>query len=122
MSGRIDEAASIYRAAKAANPELVLFDEGTIGLYAFRYDQRKLTTEALELRRLAAEAFPESATAAHQRGIAAAAAGNLPEARSEFERTLRLLGDSGPTGLSAARKDDIRRDVEKRLAALGGGA
>ena len=121
MSGRIDEAAGIYRAAKAANPEVVLFDEGTIGLYAFRYDQRKLTTEALELRRLAAEAFPESATAAHQRGIAAASAGNLPEARSEFERTLRLLGGSGPTGLSAARKDGIRRDIEKRLTALGGG-
>ncbi len=50
MSGSLERATRVYRESKAANPELRLFDENTIGLYAFRYSQRKLVKEALEIR------------------------------------------------------------------------
>ena len=79
MDGPIERAARAYRAAKAANPHVQIFDENTINLYAFRYTQRKQLDAVLALRRLAVDAFPESADAAYQLGIAAADCGNRSE-------------------------------------------
>ena len=119
MGGSLERAAQVYRDSKAANPELRLFDENTISLYAFRYAQRKLVKEALEIRKLAAEAFPQSPMAAYQLGVAATDAGNTADARAAFERALQLLSASpASSGLSPSQADELRRDVEKRHAAL----
>ena len=121
MSGSIDRAANVYRESKAANPDLRLFDESTIGLYAFRYGQRKLVKEALAVRKLAAEAFPESAMAAYQLGIAAVDAGSIPEARFAFERALALIAsERSGAALSPVRRDELRRDIERRMTSLSG--
>ena len=119
MGSSLERATQVYRESKAANPELRLFDENTIGLYAFRYAQRKLVKEALELRKLAAEAFPQSPMAAYQLGVAAADAGTVTDARMAFERALQLItAGTGSNGLSPSQADDLRRSIEKRRAAL----
>jgi tetratricopeptide (TPR) repeat protein len=115
MDGRVEDAARIYREAARANLALRLFDEDTIGLYAWRYSQRKQPTEALALRRLGAEAFPESPMAAYQLGVAAADARSLADARAAFARALQLLEASS---MPQSRKDELSRDIQKSLAGL----
>jgi len=112
MEGPIERAALAYRQARERNPQLRIFDESTIGLYAFRYTQRKQLKEALELRRLAAEAFAESPTAAYQLGLTATDAGQPVEARAAFDRALKLLDAS--TSMPPERRDALRKEIQGR--------
>lgn len=120
MSGAIERAAQVYRAARSANPGLELFDESTIGLYAFRYAQRKSVKEAYDIRTLAAEAFPRSPMAAYQLGIAAVDAGRPQDARAAFDRALTLLRDNSGHQLAPSQREELRQEIEKRLATLSG--
>jgi len=112
MDGPIERAARAYREAKAANPRVQIFDEQTINLYAFRYAQRKQMNEALELRRLAAEAFPASADAAYRLGVAASDGAQPSEAREAFTRALKLLDEST---MITAQKEAMRKQIRSRL-------
>ena len=112
MTGPIERAVLAYREAKAANPRVQIFDEQTINLYAFRYAQRKQMNEVLELRRLAAEAFPESASAAYQLGISASDAGQPVESREAFMRALKLLESAA---MPEERQEAMRKEIRGRL-------
>ena len=112
MTGPIERAVLAYREAKAANPRVQIFDEQTINLYAFRYAQRKQMNEVLELRRLAVEAFPESASAAYQLGISASDAGQPVESREAFVRVLKLLESAA---MPQERQEAMRKEIRSRL-------
>jgi Flp pilus assembly protein TadD len=90
-----------------------IFDESALNLYAFRYTQRNQVKEALELRRLAAEAFPDSPVAAYRLGVTAVDAGQPAEARAAFSRALQLLDAS--TSMPRQQKDALRKEIESRL-------
>jgi len=111
MDGPIERAVRAYEAARAANPRVQIFDEGTINLYAFRYAQRKQLDAVLELRRLAVSAFPESADAAYRLGVSAADAGQPSESREAFARALTLLETSPMT---PELKEEMRREIRSR--------
>lgn len=111
MDGPIERATLAFRQAKTANPRVEIFDERTLNLYAFRYTQRKQLDAVLALRRLAAEAFPESADAAYQLGVAAAESAQPSESRDAFARALKLLESSS---LPAERKDALRKEILSR--------
>ena len=111
MDGSIERATRAYRAARAANPRVQIFDESTINLYAFRYTQRKQLDAVLELRRLAVTAFPESADAAYRLGVAAADAGQSSESGEAFARALKLLVTSP---MAPEQKERIRKEIRTR--------
>jgi tetratricopeptide (TPR) repeat protein len=113
MDGPVEQAATVYRQARARNPAARIFDESALNLYAFRYTQRKQLKEALELRRLAVEAFADSPVAAYRLGVTAVDAGQPAEARAAFSRALTLL-DAG-TAMSKEEKDALRKQIESRL-------
>ena len=112
MDGPIERATLAYRQAKAANPRVQIFDEQTINLYAFRYTQRKQMDAVLELRRLAAEAFPESAGAAYQLGVSASDAGQPVESREAFTRALKLLESAK---MPQEQQEAMRKEIRGRL-------
>jgi hypothetical protein len=112
MDGPIERATLAYRQAKAANPRVQIFDEHTINLYAFRYTQRKQMNAVLALRRLVAEAFPESAGAAYQLGVSASAAGQPVESREAFTRALKLLESAK---MPQEQQEGMRKEIRGRL-------
>ena len=115
LSSRYDIVAlqqGIALVPKAANPRVQIFDEQTINLYAFRYTQRKQMNEVLEVRRLAAEAFPESASAAYQLGISASDAGQPVESREALMRALKLLESAA---MPQERQEAMRKEIRSRL-------
>ena len=91
MSENIEKAANIFQEAKRLNPDVVLFDEQTMNLYAFRFTQRKLSQQVLAIRRLTAEAFPQSVYALDNLGNAYQEMGQKQKALECFEKALSLI-------------------------------
>jgi hypothetical protein len=117
MSGPITRAVEVFRRARRENPDLILVDEGTLNLYAFRFEQQKQVPETLAMRALAVDAFPSSARAAYNLGIAYANAGDVASARSALTRALTLL--DADARMSAPEKERLRADIRQRLALEG---
>jgi tetratricopeptide (TPR) repeat protein len=69
-------------------------------------------TDALELRRLAAEGFPASADAAYRLGLSESDAGQAAEAREAFTRALKLLESSA---MPEERREAMRKEIRSCL-------
>jgi hypothetical protein len=113
MSGGIARAAEILRRARAENPDVEIADEGTLNLYAFRYTQQQKLPEVLAIRRLTADAFPQSARAAYNLGLACLASGEPDAARRAMERALTLV--DADVRLPPADRGRLRDDIRQRL-------
>lgn len=116
MAGDVEKATRIYREAKRLNPGLVLFDEHTLNLYAFRFSHQAKPEKMLAIRQLAAEAFPQSIRAWENAGNAYQAANDKAQARQSFERALALVDQD--TTLETPRKEQLRKSLTDKLNEL----
>jgi hypothetical protein len=106
-----DRVAAILRDARRADSTFVLFPEGTMALYAFRFSRTNDRAFANRLLELNVEAFPRSWNAAAALGDGYRDASDAPRASAAYQRALNLLGSS-PEAASA------RQQLEQKLAAL----
>lgn len=113
MSENIEKAANIFQEAKRLNPELVLFDEQTMNLYAFRFTQRKLPQQVLAIRRLTAEAFPQSINALENLGNAYQAADQKQQALECFGKALKMVDETEQW--DASEKDRRRKVLQEKI-------
>ena len=82
----VAKATRIFRAAKLENPEIVLFSENTINLFAFRFQRQNKPEIELALRRLHAEAYPQSTFAVNRLAATLMTLGQNEEAITTFEK------------------------------------
>ncbi|MBD2699151.1 hypothetical protein IC229_00770 [Spirosoma sp. BT702] len=116
MVGDIERATLIYREGKRRNPHLILFDEQTLNLYAFRFSRQSKPEKVLAIRQLTAEAFPHSFRSWEQLGNAYQAINNKTQARHSFETALTLLAKD--EALDMAPKEQLRKALLDKLKSL----
>lgn len=98
----VARAAQIFREARAVNPEVQLFAENELNVYAFRFNQMERKADVLVLRQLAAEAYPKSFTALVNLGLAHAANGQVDEGVRNYDKALEIGIEPGAANRGAA--------------------
>lgn len=106
----------IFHEAKKENPEVILFKEGTINLFVFRFQRQNKPQIVLELLKLNAEAFPNSIMAQYKLGDWYLSSGQKELAKQFFEKSLQVLNNEA--NLSEARKNELKKLITDKLSAL----
>ena len=115
----VDKVASILRDARRTDSTFVLFPQGTMALYAFRFTRQNDLPFALRLLALNAEAFPRSWSAADALGNGYRDSGDTTRAVGSYTRALELLGQiPAPTDSVATAVARARQGIEEKLARL----
>jgi len=84
----VARAARVFREARAVNPQVQLFGENELDVYAFRYRQEGRQADELAIRQLVAEAYPRSFAATINLGIAFHASGQGDQALQAFDQAM----------------------------------
>ena len=117
----VDKVAGILRQARRSDSAFVLFPQGTMALYAFRFTRQNDLPFAIRLLELNAEAYPGSWSAADGLGTGYRDAGDTTRAVAAYTRALELLGRISPSNdTDAAEVARARQGVEQKLARLRG--
>ena len=115
----VDKVATILRQARRTDSTFVLFPQGTMALYAFRFSRQNDLPFALRLLELNTEAYPRSWSAADGLGNGYRDAGDTTRAVAAYTRAIELLGRIATTDASAASEvARARQGVEEKLARL----
>jgi len=118
----VDKVAGILRQARRSDSAFVLFPQGTMALYAFRFTRQNDLPFAIRLLELNAEAYPRSWSAADGLGNGYRDAGDTTRAVAAYTRAIDLLGRI-PTSNDAEQAAEVARakqGVEEKLARLRG--
>jgi len=107
----VDKVASILRAGRQRDSSFMLFPQGTMALYAFRFGRQNDQAFANRLLELNAEAFPRSWNAADALGDGYRAAADTARAIAAYTRALELAGSSADSARA-------RQAIERKLASL----
>ena len=110
----VDKVTSILRGARRGDSAFVLFPQGTMALYAFRFSRQNDRPFALRLLELNAEAYPQSWSAADALGNGYRDSGDTTRAIEVYTRAVALL-DAAPASAESAR---TRQAVEEKIARL----
>ncbi|MFN8346687.1 MAG: tetratricopeptide repeat protein [Spirosomataceae bacterium] len=113
MAGNIEKVAAIFQEAKRFNPKVLLFDEQTMNLYAFRFTQQKQPDKVLAVRRLPAEAFPQSVYALENLGNAYQAMEQKQKALECFEKALALIDKTDQP--DNPEKERMRKMLQEKI-------
>jgi hypothetical protein len=116
----VDKVTAILREARKSDSNFVLFPQGTMALYAFRFSRQNDKPYTLRLLALNAEAFPRSWSAADALGDGHRDVGDTASALASYERAVAILGRIPVAGDSsaAAQVAQARQRVEEKIAAL----
>lgn len=98
-----------FRRAESEFPGWVFLREWRFDRIGWRHIQAGLLGQGLDMLRLNAEFFPESAAARERLGDALSAAGRIEEARSAYEQAMRLAPSAAGLADKIAR---LSRDLE----------
>ena len=112
----IAKAIEVFRAAKRENPEVILFQEGTMNLYAFRLSRQNKAQEALALYKLNVEAYPNSINAVNNLGNAYRDLGRKELAIECFEKVLEMIAQD--TRLNANEKAQSKNNIQQKINQL----
>lgn len=107
---------TIFREARSQNPNVELFTQGTLNLFAFRLSRTQRVPESLLLMELGTEAFPQSAVARNDYGNSLLQAADTAGAVREFERALTLL--DGDPSMSADDRTQSRTVIQGKIDRL----
>jgi hypothetical protein len=110
----VDKVASILREARRSDSAFMLFPQGTMALYAFRFSRQNDLPFALRLLELNAEAYPRSWSAADALGNGYRDARDNTRAIQAYLRAIELL-NAAPASADAAR---TRQAIEEKIARL----
>lgn len=86
----VARATRIFREARAANPEVHIFGENEMNVYAFRFNQMGRKADVLAVRQLVAEAYPKSFTALVNLGLAYGANGQVEEGVKTYDKAFEI--------------------------------
>ena len=111
----VDKVTAILRTARQDDSTFVLFPQGTMALYAFRFTRMNDLPFAIRLLELNAEAYPRSWSAADALGNGYRESGDSARAVVAYTRALTLLESSGGDPAEVAR---TRQTIEAKLAGL----
>ncbi|HUQ81804.1 MAG TPA: hypothetical protein VM076_11720 [Gemmatimonadaceae bacterium] len=111
-----DEVAQILRQARRTDSTFVLFPEGAMPLYAFRFARQNDRAFANRLLELNAEAFPRSWGAAEALGDGYRESADTARALTSYTRAITLLGQAPPGSESDVSR--ARQAVEEKIARL----
>jgi hypothetical protein len=111
-----DEVAEILRLARRTDSTFVLFPQGTMALYAFRFARQNDRAFSNRLLELNVEAFPRSWRAADALGDGYREAADTTRAIAAYSRAVTLLGQAPPGAESDVAR--ARQAVEEKIARL----
>lgn len=86
----VARATTIYREARAANPEVQLFGENELDVYIFRFDRLGRKDDVLAIRQLIAEAYPNSFNAQMNLGEALRRASRTEESEKAYDKAMEM--------------------------------
>ncbi|MFH1314259.1 MAG: hypothetical protein ABIJ00_13670 [Candidatus Eisenbacteria bacterium] len=104
--GDVETAVEIFRKFRAAEPDLILFREAVMNMTGYRYLQRGMPGEAVELFKMNAYTYPRSANCWDSLAEAYIAAGDNAHALECVEMMLEVLPTDENLG------DDLRQALE----------
>jgi dienelactone hydrolase len=111
----VDKVATILRGARQSDSTFVLFPQGTMALYAFRFSRMNDLPFAVRLMELNAEAFPRSWSAADALANGYRDSGDSTRAIAAYTRAIALLAATAADSAAVAR---TRQSIEAKLAQL----
>lgn len=116
----VDKVAGILRQARQTDSNFVLFPQGTMALYAFRFSRMNDKAFTLRLLALNAEAYPRSWSAADALGDGHREMGDAANAVASYERAVSLLDQIPVAGdaSAAAEVAQARQGIEAKIAGL----
>lgn len=115
--GGAEKVALMLDEARTRDPKVVLFPEAIVNLIGYEHIQSGDIKGAVEILKLNATAFPDSANAYDSLGDAYLADGQKELARQNAKRCLELLASD--TLDSPARRAGIKASAEQKLKQLG---
>jgi hypothetical protein len=107
MSGDIAKLRRVFMTAREANPNVRLFTNAELNLFAFRFTSRGDRSTAIDILRLATEAFPGSSVAHNNLGNAYRDNGNIPQALQSWQRFLEVAPTDPELGSEGDRAQSI---------------
>jgi tetratricopeptide (TPR) repeat protein len=111
----IAKAVQVFRDAKRDNPDVVIFREAAVNLFAFRFLRQNRIKDAIELYRLITEAYPNSVHAHNNLGNAYRQDGQKDSAISAFEKALQALPSSDMTD---SDREQSRQNIQRKIDQL----
>ena len=116
----VDKVAAILRQARQTDSSFVLFPQGTMALYAFRFSRMNDKAFTLRLLALNAEAYPRSWSAADALGDGHREMGDTTNAIASYQRAVTLLGQIPIRGDTSAANEvaQARQGIEAKIAGL----
>lgn len=117
QSGGAAKAAQMLADARRRDPKAVLFNEAIVNFIGYEHLQAGNTKGAVEIMKLNATAFPDSANVYDSLGDAYLADGQRDLARENAKKALELLPSD--TTDPPARRDAIKASAEQKLKQLG---
>lgn len=111
------KATQMFAEARQRNPKAVLFDEGAVNFMGYEHLQSGDIKGAVEIMKLNATAFPDSANVYDSLSDAYLADGQKDLARENAKKALELLPND--TTDPPARRDGIKASAEQKLKQLG---
>lgn len=111
--GDVAKLRRIFQAAKQRDPEVQLFTPSSVNLFAFRLTHRGERDKAIDLHKLATEAFPDSGEAHNNLGNAYRDAGNIELALQSWRRFLQVAPTDPALGSDAERAQSISNIQQK---------
>jgi hypothetical protein len=116
----VDKVAGILRQARQTDSNFVLFPQGTMALYAFRFSRMNDKPFTLRLLALNAEAYPRSWSAADALGDGHRELGDTANAIASYQRAVSLLDQIPVAGdaSAAAEVAQARQRIEAKVAGL----
>jgi hypothetical protein len=116
----VDKVQNILREARRTDSNFVLFPQGTMALYAFRFSRMNDKPFTLRLLALNAEAYPQSWSAADALGDGHREMSDTASAVAAYQRALALLARIPVAGDTAAANSvaQARQGIEAKIAAL----
>ncbi|HET7873374.1 MAG TPA: alpha/beta fold hydrolase [Terriglobales bacterium] len=118
-SGGADQAAQKLAEARKQDPKAVLFSEAIVNTMGYEHMQAGDTKTAVEILKLNAMAFPDSANVYDSLSDAYLADGQKDLARENAKKALQLLASD--TKDPEAQRNAIRESAEQKLKQLGDG-
>jgi pimeloyl-ACP methyl ester carboxylesterase len=115
----VAKARQMYADAKKRDPNVSLFPEFAVNLLGYERLQAAAAQEAVEIFKLNAEAYPDSANVYDSLADGYVAAGNKDLAITASEKALELLRTNPPK--DGPTVDAIRQASEERIKKLRGG-
>ena len=116
----VDKVAGILRQARQTDSNFVLFPQGTMALYAFRFSRMNDKAFTLRLLALNAEAYPRSWSAADALGDGHREMGDTTNAIQSYQSAVTLLGQIPVSGdaSAAAEVAEARQQIEAKINGL----